>query len=160
MAGKGNKNKKTTVRPSAPALLQTIDVVSKENKNSTVSLISGTVRVLYYESILQDSIRASVVFNDAGNTMTRTVKTGGQGNNNSRTREDKKKISAVEGLPIVGKEQVSLKFTDNKDNTIKFSSSGKNPLIVNEITTLPTDSQTTTKAYELDLVTQEFIDND
>ena len=61
MAGKGNKNKKTTVRPSAPALLQTIDVVSKENKNSTVSLISGTVRVLYYESILQDSIRASVV---------------------------------------------------------------------------------------------------
>ena len=160
MAGQGNKNKKTTVRPSAPALLQTIDVVSKENKNSTVSLLSGAVRVLYYESILQDSVRASVVFTDAGNTMTRTVKTGkGQGNK-SRSRKDKKKISAVEGLPIIGKEQVSLKFTDNNNNTIKFSSSGENPLIVNSITALPTDSQTTTKSYELDLVTQEFIDND
>ena len=109
---------KKQVRQSAPALLQTIDVVSNENKNSTVSLISGTVRVLYYESILQDTVRASVVFSDAGNTMTRTVKTGGQGNNNSRTRKDKKKISAVEGLPIVGEEQVSLKFTDNNDNTM------------------------------------------
>ena len=137
MAGQGNKNKKTTVRPSAPALLQTIDVVSKENKNSTVSLLSGAVRVLYYESILQDSVRASVVFTDAGNTMTRTVKTGkGQGNK-SRSRKDKKKISAVEGLPIIGKEQVSLKFTDNNNNTIKFSSSGENPLIVNSITPRP-----------------------
>ena len=160
MAGQDNKNKKTTVRPSAPALLQTIDVVSKENSNSTVSLLSGTVRVLYYESILQDSVRASVVFTDAGNTMTRTVKTGkGQGNK-SRSRKDKKKISAVEGLPIIGKEEVSLKFTDNNNNTIKFSSSGENPLIVNSITPIPTDSQTTNKSYELDLVTQEFIDND
>ena len=52
---------KKQVRSSAPALLQTIDVVSNENSSSTVSLISGTVRVLYYESILQDTVRASVV---------------------------------------------------------------------------------------------------
>ena len=78
---------KKQVRPSAPALLQTIDVVSNENSSSTVSLISGTVRVLYWESILQDTVRASVVFSDAGNTMTRTVKTGrGQGNK-SRSRK-------------------------------------------------------------------------
>ena len=127
---------KKQVRPSAPALLQTIDVVSNENSSSTVSLISGTVRVLYWESILQDTVRASVVFSDAGNTMTRTVKTGkGQGNK-SRSRKDKKKISAVEGLPIVGEEQVSLKFTDNKGNTIKFGSSGDNSLYVNSITPL------------------------
>ena len=49
------KSNKKTVRPSAPALLQTIDVVSNENSKSSVSLISGTVRVLYYESILQDT---------------------------------------------------------------------------------------------------------
>ena len=46
-----NKLFKKQVRSSAPALLQQIDVVSNENKNSTVSLITGTVRVLYYESI-------------------------------------------------------------------------------------------------------------
>ena len=154
------KSNKKTVRPSAPALLQTIDVVSNENSKSSVSLISGTVRVLYYESILQDTVRASVVFSDAGNTMTRTVKTAkGQGNQ-SRSRTDKKKVSAVEGLPIVGEEQVNLKFTDNRDNTIKFSSSGDNSLYINSITPIPTDSQTTGKAYELDLVSKEFIDNE
>ena len=153
-----NKLFKKQVRSSAPALLQQIDVVSNENKNSTVSLITGTVRVLYYESILQDTVRASVVFSDAGNTMTRTVKTGGQGNNNSRTRKDKKKISAVEGLPIVGEEQVSLKFTDNNNNTIKFGK--ENGLYINSITPIPTDSQTTGKAYELDLVSKGFIDNE
>ena len=153
-----NKLFKKQVRSSAPALLQQIDVVSNENKNSTVSLITGTVRVLYYESILQDTVRASVVFSDAGNTMTRTVKTGrGQGNK-SRSRTDKKKISAVEGLPIVGEEQVSLKFTDNKDNTIKFGND--NSLYINSITPIPTDSQTTGKAYELDLVSKGFIDNE
>ena len=158
LSGTKRREKQAEVRQSGPALLQQIDVVSNENSSSTVSLISGTVRVLYYESILQDTVRASVVFSDAGNTMTRTVKTGGQGNNNSRTREDKKKISAVEGLPIVGEEQVSLKFTDNKDNTIKFGK--ENGLYINSITPIPTDSQTTGKAYELDLVSKGFIDNE
>jgi len=158
LSGTKRREKQAKVRQSGPALLQQIDVVSNENKDSTVSLISGTVRVLYYESILQDTVRASVVFSDAGNTMTRTVKTGkGQGNK-SRSRTDKKKISAVEGLPIVGEEQVSLKFTDNKDNTIKFGND--NSLYINSITPIPTDSQTTGKAYELDLVSKGFIDNE
>ena len=158
LSGTKRREKQAEVRQSGPALLQTIDVISNENSSSTVSLISGTVRVLYYESILQDTVRASVVFSDAGNTMTRTVKTGkGQGNK-SRSRTDKKKVSAVEGLPIVGEEQVSLKFTDNKDNTIKFGE--ENGLYINSITPIPTDSQTTGKAYELDLVSKGFIDNE
>ena len=158
LSGTKRREKQAEVRQAGPSLLQQIDVVSNENSSSTVSLISGTVRVLYYESILQDTVRASVVFSDAGNTMTRTVKTAkGQGNK-SRTRTDKKKISAVEGLPIVGEEQVSLKFTDNKDNTIKFGN--ENGLYINSITPIPTDSQTTGKAYELDLVSKGFIDNE
>ena len=158
LSGTKRREKQAEVRQSGPSLLQQIDVVSNENSSSTVSLISGTVRVLYYESILQDTVRASVVFSDAGNTMTRTDKTGkGQGNK-SRSRTDKKKISAVEGLPIVGEEQVSLKFTDNKDNTIKFGND--NSLYINSITPIPTDSQTTGKAYELDLVSKGFIDNE
>ena len=158
LSGTKRREKQAEVRQSGPSLLQTIDVISNENSSSTVSLISGTVRVLYYESILQDTVRASVVFSDAGNTMTRTVKTGkGQGNQ-SRSRTDKKKVSAVEGLPIVGEEQVSLKFTDNKDNTIKFGK--ENGLYINSITPIPTDSQTTGKAYELDLVSKGFIDNE
>ena len=149
MAGQGNKNLKRTVRKSAPALLQRVDVISNENKSTSVSLINGTVRVLYWESILADTVSASVIFTDAGNTMTRTKK--GQGHGKRR-----KKVSAVEGLPIIGNEQVSLQFTDNNDNTIDFD----NSLYINKITALPTDSQTTTKSYEIGLVSKEFIDNE
>jgi len=151
--GQGNKNLKRNVRPAAPALLQKIDVISNENKDSSVSLISGTVRVLYWESILADTVSASVVFTDAGNTMTRTKK--GQGNGKKR-----KKVSAVEGLPIIGEEEVSLKFTDNNDNTISFGGSSDNNLYINKITALPTDSQTTNKSYEINLVSKEYIDNE
>jgi hypothetical protein len=147
MAGQGNKNRKRTVRESAPALLQRVDIISNENKSTSVSVLQGTVRLLYWESILADTVFASVIFTDAGNTMTRTKK--GQGHGKRR-----KKVSAVEGLPIVGEEQVSLKFTDNNDNTIDFD------LFINKITALPTSSQTTTKSYELELVSNEFIDNE
>ena len=146
--GQGNKKRKT-VRESAPSLLQRLDVISNEDKDSTVSLLNGAVRVLYWESILADTVAASVIFTDSGNTMARTKK--GQGNGKRR-----KKVSAVEGLPIIGNEQVSLQFTDNNDNTIDFN----NSLYINKITALPTDSQTTTKSYEIVLVSKEFIDNE
>jgi hypothetical protein len=146
--GQGNKKRKT-VRESAPSLLQRLDVISNESSTSSVSLLNGTVRVLYWESILADTVAASVIFTDAGNTMTRTKK--GQGHGKRR-----KKVSAVEGLPIIGNEQVSLKFTDNNDNTIDFD----NSLYINKITALPTDSQTITKSYEIVLVSKEFIDNE
>jgi len=149
MAGQGNKNRKRTVRESAPSLLQRVDIVSNENKSTSVSVLQGTVRVLYWESILADTVSASIVFTDAGNTMTRTKR--GQGHGKRR-----KKVSAVEGLPIVGQEKVALKFTDNNDNTLDFDLS----LCINKITALPTDSQTTTKSYMIDLVSNEFLDNE
>ena len=149
MAGQGNKNRKRTVRESAPALLQRVDIISNENKSTSVSVLQGTVRVLYWESILGDTVAASVVFTDAGNTMTRTKK--GQGHGKRR-----KKVSAVEGLPIIGQEKVALKFTDNNGNTLDFDKS----LSINKITALPTDSQTTTKSYLIDLVSNEFLDNE
>ena len=147
--GQGNKNKKRTVRESAPALLQRVDIICNENKSTSVSVLQGTVRVLYWESILADTVAASIVFTDAGNTMTRTKK--GQGHGKRR-----KKVSAVEGLPIIGQEKVALKFTDNNDNTMDFDKS----LCINKITALPTDSQTTTKSYMIDLVSNEFLDNE
>ena len=146
--GQGNKNLNRTVRKSAPSLLQRLDVISNEDKNTSVSLLNGTVRVLYWESILADTVSASVIFTDAGNTMTRTKK--GQGHGKRR-----KKVSAVEGLPILGQEKIALQFTDNNDNTIDFDKS----LSINKITALPTDSQTTTKSYEIVLVSNEFFDN-
>ena len=153
MAGQGNKNlNRNVVRPAAPALLQTINVASNEDKGSTVSLLQGAVRVLYWESILADTVSASVIFTDAGNTMTRTKKGQGHG-------KRKKKVSAVEGLPITGGETVELKFTDNSENTISFGKD-ENNLFINSIAPIPTDSQTTSKSYELILTSKEYIDNE
>ena len=142
---------KVTSKASEPALLQKVTVLAKKSKR-TVSLLGGTVRVLYWESILGDTVRASVVFTDAGNTMNITTAKG-QGN-----KGRKKKVSAVEGLPITGGEQVDLKFTDNNGNTVNFGKCGNN-LFINKRKDIPTKSQTSGKTYELVLTSKEFIDN-
>ena len=154
MAGQGNKNKKRTVRESAPALLQRVDIISNENKSTSVSVLQGTVRVLYWESILSDSVRASVTFTDAGNTL-KTTKDTKRG-----TRPTKKKVSAVEGLPIEGSEKVNLKFTDNKGNTLDFGRKRNNSLYVNKLTPLPTKTETTDEAYMMELAPLEWITNE
>ena len=140
---------KVTSKASEPALLQKVTVLANKSKR-TVSLLGGTVRVLYWESILGDTVRASVVFTDAGNTMNITTAKG-QGN-----KGRKKKVSAVEGLPITGGEQVDLKFTDNQGNTLDFNDKNGS-LILNDRPTIPTDSQTSSKSYELILGSPEFV---
>ena len=152
--GQGNKERRrTNSRDITPAFLEKVDIISQEDKTRSVSVVGGTVRVLYWESLLADSVRATVTFTDAGNTIT-TKKTG-QG---SGIR--KKKVSAVEGLPIIGKEKVNLKFTDNHENTIDFNTKNDNNLIMNSIVNIPTDSETSNKTYMLDLASPEFIAND
>ena len=154
MAGQGNKNLKRNIRPSAPSLLQRVDVYSaKKGSKDSVSLVNGTVRLLYWESILADTVSASVVFTDAGNTMKSTKQT------KRGTRPTKKKVSAVEGLPILGEETVYLKFTDNKGNTLDFNDNN-GALILNDRPTIPTDSQTSSKSYELILGSPEYINNE
>ena len=149
------KANKIASKSATPALLEKGEVISNKNKNLTVSLIGGTVRVLYYESLLQDTVRASVVFTDAGNTLS-TSKINRRGRRVSRS----KKVGAVEGLPIVGEEKVNLKFTDNNKNTIDFNSQSDNSLYINKLTPIPTPAETTNKSYELDLVSREYIDNE
>ena len=70
-----------TTKSAEPSNIKRIDIISNKDGQS-VSVVGGTIRLLYYESILQDSIRATVVFADAGNTI--------------------KNKTALDGLPIVG----------------------------------------------------------
>ena len=152
MAGQGNKNRQPQAMAATPSLLQRLDIFSNQS-NESVSVLGGTVRLLYWESILSDSIRASVTFTDAGNTLKSTQQT-------SRGKKpSKKKVSAVEGLPITGSEKVYLKFTDNNGNTLDFGDQKNNSLYVNKLTPLPTGSETTDKSYMLDLAPLGFILN-
>lgn len=108
-----------------------LDIVSNKT-GKTVSVTGGTVGLLYYESILQDSIRATVTFADSGNTI------------NNKT--------ALDGLPIVGQEQVKVKFSDNNENELDLT------LYVNKVT--PLNDDTTKSLVQLDLTSKEFILNE
>ena len=126
-------------RAAAPAFvegegggLQQIDITSNKDASKTVSVVNSAMTFLYYESILQDAVRATLSYSDTGNSI------------------DEK--TAVEGLPIVGQETVSLKFSDNNNNTIDTV------LYVNKVTPLLDD--TTKSVVQLDLSSRAFIWNE
>jgi hypothetical protein len=121
------------VSKSAEAsFIDRIDIISNKDPSKTVSVANGTIRLMYYESILQDTIRATVTFADTGNAV------------------DNK--TALEGLPIVGQEKVQIKFRDNNDQTLDLV------LYVNKVTPLADD--TTKSMVQLDLVSKEYILNE
>ena len=80
--------------------IEKIDVFSNET-GKKVELTGATAAILYYESILQDSIRATITFTDTGGSI------------NNKT--------AMEGLPIVGQENVFIKLRDNNNATLKMT---------------------------------------
>jgi hypothetical protein len=120
------------VSKSAEAsFIDRIDIISNKDQQS-VSVANGTIRLMYYESILQDTIRATVTFADTGNTI--------------------KNKTALEELPIVGQEKVQIKFKDNNEVTLDLV------LYVNKVTPLADD--TTKSMVQLDLVSKEYILNE
>ena len=120
---------------SGPANIKRVTIYSNKD-NNTVELAGGVILLQYWESILQDSIRASVVYGDSGNTL----------------GKDNKKVNAREGLPIVGSETVDLKFDDNNDNSLDLK------LYVNKVTELVEDS--TKSMIRLDLGSMETFMNE
>ncbi len=129
----------TGARAAAPAFregggtgLQQLDVTSNEEESKTVSLVNSVGTFIYYESILQDAVRAQVTYTDTGNTI------------------DEK--TAMEGLPIVGQERVKLKFADNNDQELELI------LYVNKVTPLVEDSRKS--MVKLELSSREYIWNE
>ncbi len=112
--------------------IQRIDIQSNKDKGKTVSVINSVMTFQYYESILQDAVRATVSFVDTGNTL-----------------DDK---TAMEGLPIVGQETVNLKFTDNNNETVELV------LYVNKVTPLLDDTRKS--IVKLQLASREYIWNE
>lgn len=111
--------------------IKKLSIISNKDGQS-VSITGGTVGLLYYESILQDSIRATVTFVDSGNTI--------------------KNKTALDGLPIVGQEKVEIKFEDNNKVQLDLT------LYVNKVT--PMTDDTTKSMVQLDLTSKEFILNE
>ena len=117
---------------SAPASITKADVTSNVDTEKSVSLVNGILRLTYHESILQDTVKAYVVFSDVGNAI-----------------EGK---SAVEGLPLIGTEDFRLEFEDNKEEKIKVD------MIVNKVKPVYEDGSK--NVISLELVSEEFIRNE
>jgi hypothetical protein len=121
-----------TSKGAEPSFIDRIDIVSNKNQSKNVSVAGGTIRLMYYESILQDSIKATITFADTGNSI------------------DNKTV--IEGLPMVGQEKVFLKFRDNNEQTLNLV------LYINKVTPLADD--TTKSMVQIDLASKEFIMNE
>ena len=117
---------------SAPASITKADVTSNVDTEKSVSLVNGILRMTYHESILQDSVKAYVVFSDVGNAI-----------------EGK---SAVEGLPLIGTEDFRLEIEDNNENKIKVD------MNVNKVTPVYEDGSK--NVVSLDLVSEEVLRNE
>ncbi len=117
---------------SQPATISKADVVSNSDTEKTASLVNGIVQLTYFESILQDSIKASIIFSDAGNAI-----------------EGK---SVAEGLPLVGTEDFKLEMKDNNDEKLKVN------MVVNSMTPLYEDGSK--NVINLNLVSEEFLRNE
>ena len=128
-----------TPRSSTPSLPKTILITSNEDESKQVDLVGGLISIAYFESLMSDTLRATITFTDTG--------TGSS---------DKIKESILEGLPIVGQEKVLLKFEDNNKVTI-----GDKPELVMYVNKVTPDSDDTRKTQiKLDLVSAEFIRNE
>jgi len=117
---------------SQPATISKADVVSNSDPDKTASLVNGIVQLTYFESILQDSIKASIIFSDAGNAI-----------------EGK---SVSEGLPLVGTEDFKLEMKDNNNEKLKVN------MVVNSMTPLYEDGSK--NVINLNLVSEEFLRNE
>ena len=136
MAQTGARAAQPSFSESDGSGIQKMDIVSNEDKTRKVSLVNGTMRFLYYESILQDSIRATLSYSDAGNTI----------------EKDGAQLSAMEGLPIVGQENLQIKIQDNGGNALEMV------LYVNEVTPLTEDTRKS--VVQLNLASREYIWNE
>ena len=124
-------------RSTVPAQVSKAEITSNEG-GTTANLVNGFVSLMYYESILQDSVKVDFIFTDTGNSV------------------DGK--SVMEGLPIVGTEDFELEFEDNQEVKLEFGGKNNNTLIVNKVT--PRTVDTAKSVVTLNLVSEEFIRNE
>ena len=109
-----------------------LEIKSNKDESKTVSLTGGFVELLYYESILQDTVRADVVFTDTGNAI------------------DEK--SVIECLPLFGTEEVNIKFADTNEEEVSVK------LYVNKVTPAYEDAERS--LISIGLVSEEYIKNE
>ena len=113
--------------------IKKVTIYSNLGEGKNVEISSGITLLMYFESILQDTVRATIRFVDSGD---------------SAKSEDGGNKTVREGLPLVGQEKVRLEFEDN--NEVSIGGGPELILYVNKIT--PVQSDTNAELIQLELV--------
>lgn len=113
--------------------------IESNYERSKLDLAGGIVELNYYESILENTVRASATFADTGYRK-------GEGF----------AVTEEKGIKLTTGEKVNLKITDGYDTTLSFT--GEKNLVVKE----PRQTAGTTNriTFDLDLITSEAVNND
>jgi len=112
--------------------------IASNSTGKVAELAGATISLRYSESIFDDTLSVLVSSVDTGNTIA--------------GEDDGSLTTAIDGLPIVGTEKVSIKIEDNLENTIELD------LYVNKVNVLSSDTKRNTIA--INLVSKEFIFNE
>lgn len=128
----------TPLQASQSGNINKLEITSKSG--DTVDVSAGVVVCDYYESILDSSVRFSIVIVDTGNSS------DGKKNN----------IAILQDLKLTGSEKVNITLEDNLGNKLKFG--GDNDLYILEIRNIISSAENT--IFTLDLVSRELIAND
>ena len=121
------------VNSNAEPLKGAFEVKIKSNvKDVTIALETGTGTFQYHESMLSDSIGATLLFGDA--------------------------IGGSIAFPIIGTEEVNLKLQDNNGVVLKFDSEKNNALYVTEVN--PLIKESTKKLTQIFMRSEEYIRNE
>ncbi len=116
---------------AGPANIEKIAIASVANEGTAVDVSGGIMELRYWESILQDSPKATVIFADSGSSIN--------------------KKSVIEGLPLHGSEPTLIVMTDNYDNEISIE------MLCSKASTLTKD--TTKSVVHLTLDSEEHYYN-
>ena len=127
----GSKAALPAFKKGEGAGVKKLSVISNETSKD-VSLINGLKSFSYYESILQDVVRATVSFVDTGDSV------------------DGKTV--MEGLPVYGTEMADIHVEDNNRNSIRAE------LLVNKPDDLSDDTRK--RISMLNFASKEFFDNE
>lgn len=112
---------------------------SNTNKN-VVEVNRGFINLHYYESILENYVKATAIIADTGYTI----------------QKDNKLVSLIEGLNLSGAEKVELHLEDGYGNKLRFS--GDTSLYIGKIYNRIEHTQN--MVFVIDLVTKEFFMNE
>ena len=126
------ETKKTQGQNAGSSSVKEAIIINKTDPDRQVNVAGGFIQFRYYESILQDGIKASYSFADAGNSI------------------DGKTVS--EGLPLNGGETFVFKAQDNNEKELKIE------MIVGKTTSLT--EETTKSLVILPLSSKAFAIND